>query len=206
MKIEKLLKRVTLVTATLSLVGSLANATDLSQKGPLSFDIYDINKDGYVSKSEFYDIRANRQSIRANQGMPMRNAGNAPDFTLFDKNKDGKLTKLELLEGQNSQMKNNRSNKGNKQGMGQGRINNQGNNSRGMRQNMPTFESYDLNNDGYLIENEMNEARNNRVTQNSEQGKMMRNSGNSTPFSDIDTNNDGKLSKTEFLENQSRKR
>ncbi|MCK5110474.1 MAG: EF-hand domain-containing protein [Arcobacteraceae bacterium] len=209
MKTEKLLTTI----GALCLMGSLANGADLSQRGPISFDIYDTNNDGLVSKSEFYDARAKRQSIRANQGMPMRKAGNAPDFELFDTNKDGKLTKLELLEGQNSQMQKNRSNKGNmnkgqrgnRQGMGQGRSNNQTNSARGMRRNMPTFESYDLNSDGYLTESEMNEARNNRMSQNAQQGKMMRNAGNNTPFSDIDTDNDGKVSKNEFLANQSRR-
>jgi Ca2+-binding EF-hand superfamily protein len=183
MKIEKLLKTVTVAASSLCLMGSLAHGADLSQRGPISFNTYDTNKDGYINKSEFYDTRAKRQSLRANQGKPMKNAGNAPGFSLFDKNKDGKLTKLELLEGQNSQMKNNRLNKGQK-----------GNSSRGMRRNMPTFESYDLNSDGHLTKNEMNKARSNRM------GK------NSTPFSKIDKNNDGKVSKVEFLTNQSQRR
>ncbi len=111
---------------------------------------------------------------------------------------------MELLEGQNGQMQNNRSSRGN---MNKGqRGNRQGNSSRGMRRNMPTFESYDLNSDGYLTQNEMNNAREKRMTQNANQGKMMRNAGNNTPFSNIDTNNDGKVSKTEFLTNQSRRR
>jgi Ca2+-binding EF-hand superfamily protein len=206
MKIEKLLKTVTITAGALCLFGTLSNAADLSQRGPISFAIYDTNKDGYISESEFYDARAKRQSIRASQGMPMRNVGNAPSFDLFDANKDGKLTKLELLEAQSSQMQKNLSNRENKQGMSQGARNNQVNSSRGMKRNMPTFESFDLNSDGYLTENEMNEARNNRMAQNANQGKMMRNAGNNTAFADIDTNNDGKVSKDEFLSNQSRRR
>ncbi len=190
MKIEKLLKTITLTTGALCLIGSLANGADLSQRGAISFDIYDLNKDGYISENEFYDIRGKRQSLKANQGMPMRNAGNAPDFNLFDTNNDGKLTKLELLKAQNTQIKSNRSNQGNmnkgqrgsKQGKGQGRM------------NIPTFENFDLNNDGYLTKKEMAEARGNRS------GRY------STPFSDIDTNNDGQVSKDEFLVNQSKKR
>ncbi len=92
MRVERLLKTATLTVGAVCLFGSLANGADLSQRGAMPFDTYDTNKDGYVSQSEFYDTRAKRQSIRANQGMPMRNAGNAPDFELFDKNKDGKLT------------------------------------------------------------------------------------------------------------------
>jgi len=119
----KLLKRATFSVGAICLFGSLAFGADLSQRGPISFDIYDVNKDGLVSEKEFYDARAARMTIRAEEGMPMRNAGNAPDFTLFDTNKDGKLTKTELLEGQNEQMQNKRSNrgqKGNGRGMNQG--------------------------------------------------------------------------------------
>ena len=34
----------------------------------------------------------------------------------------------------------------------------------------------------------------------------MRNAGNYTPFTDIDINNDGKVSKDEFITNQSRRK
>lgn len=189
-------KSLFLATAALCLLGSLATAANLSQRGPISFDIYDTNKDNLVSESEFYDARAKRQVIKANQGMPMRNAGNAPIFEQFDTNKDGKLTKVELLEGQNAQMQKNRANRGNRQNM-------QGTN---MQRNMPSFESFDLNSDGYLTESEMNTARSKRMTKNAEAGKMMRNAGNSTAFSKIDVNGDGKVSKSEFLANQKRKR
>lgn len=186
MKTEKLFK----ITGALCLIGSLLNGADLSQRGPIPFEIFDANKDGYVSKNEFYDARAKRQSLKVNQGMPMKNVANAPEFSLLDQNKDGKLTKLELLEGQNTQMQKNRSNKGMGQGMGQGQGNMQGNTQR----NMPTFESFDLDDNGYLSESEKNEARGNRMGRNS------------TPFSEIDTNNDGKVSKEEFLKNQLKKR
>lgn len=119
MKVQKLLKTVTLIVGTLSLLGSLTYAADLAQRGPISFDIYDVNKDGLVSKKEFYDARTKRMTIRSNQGLPMRNASNAPAFTQFDTDKDGKLSKIELLEGQNAQMQSRRSNRGAARGMGQ---------------------------------------------------------------------------------------
>ncbi|MCK5111321.1 MAG: EF-hand domain-containing protein [Arcobacteraceae bacterium] len=219
MKVQRLIKTTTLTVGTLCLLGSLANGAELSQKGPISFSIYDTNKDGFVSENEFYDTRAKRMSIKANQGKAMRKAGNAPAFGLFDSNDDGKLTKLELLEGQNTQMQKNRTNKGSKkgrmnkgqkggmQGTQQGRINKGQRGSRqSMQRNMPTFENFDLNNDGHLTEKEMNKARNKRMLQNAQQGKMLRYSGNSTSFSNIDTNNDGKVSKDEFLTNQLKKR
>lgn len=121
--IMKYLKTATLTVGAICLLGSLAFGADLSQRGPISFDIYDTNKNGYVSEDEFYDARAKRMAIKAEQGMPMRNAGNAPEFGQFDTNKDGKLSKVELLEGQNAQMQSKQSNrgqKGNGQGMGRG--------------------------------------------------------------------------------------
>ena len=114
------MKTLILTVGALCLLGSLSNAADLSQRGPISFSVYDTNKNGSVSEKEFYDARAKRMTMRADQGMRMRNAANAPDFSQFDINKDGKLSKVELLEGQNAQMQNKRSNRGNGKGMGQG--------------------------------------------------------------------------------------
>ena len=57
-----------------------------------------------------------------------------------------------------------------------------------------------------MSENELNEARAKRIEQKASEGKMMRNSGNQSNFSDIDTNGDGKVSKEEFMSNQMKKR
>lgn len=102
------------------------NAQQLNSRGPIPFSVYDSNKDGVVTQKEFYDMRAKRIEQKVNQGMPMRNVGNAPSFEEFDSNNDGKLTELELIKGQNAQMQKRRSNKGfgqgqgRKQGMGPG--------------------------------------------------------------------------------------
>ncbi|MFA6197188.1 MAG: EF-hand domain-containing protein [Sulfurimonas sp.] len=194
---KNLVKLNLLVVGVLAVVSTGLLAGDLPARGPIPFSDYDTNKDGTVSESEFNDVRATRMSEKASQGMPMKNAANAPAFNEFDTDHDGKLTKVELLEGQNKQMQKNRSN------MGSGQM---GNNMKGMGRNAPTFESYDLNGDGFLTENELNEAREKRVAQKASEGKMMKNSGNQTKFSEIDTNNDGKISKEEFLANQMKKR
>jgi len=94
----------------LFLVGAVAEEIPL--RGPISFSIYDANSDGYVSEKEFYDTRAKRMEQKAAQGMPMRNAANAPAFSEFDTNKDGKLSEIELLKGQNAQMMKHKGNKG----------------------------------------------------------------------------------------------
>lgn len=97
---------------SLLLVG--VNAQDLPSRGPIAFSVYDVNNDGFISKKEFYDVRDKRMQEKAAQGMPMKNASNAPSFSAFDKDGDGKLTELELLKGQNMQMMKHKANKGNK--------------------------------------------------------------------------------------------
>ncbi|RXK02431.1 hypothetical protein CRV07_13820 [Halarcobacter ebronensis] len=82
------------------------NAANLPARGPIAFSVYDANGDGVISEQEFYDIRAQRIQQKVDQGMPMRNVGNSPDFKYFDTNGDGKLTETELLKGQNTMMQN----------------------------------------------------------------------------------------------------
>jgi Ca2+-binding EF-hand superfamily protein len=81
--------------------------------GPISFSMYDMNKDGTVSADEFNTVRAQRMQQMADQNRPMRNAASAPMFESFDTNHDGKLTQQELLNGQQmrrQEMMNNRQN------------------------------------------------------------------------------------------------
>ncbi|MDA7817688.1 EF-hand domain-containing protein [Sulfurimonas sp.] len=100
-----------LVISTLTMA-STAIAQEMPSRGPIPFGIFDANKDGSITESEFYDARAIRMKQKADQGRPMKNAANAPDFSVYDTNNDGKLNKLELLEGQNKQMQKNRQNRG----------------------------------------------------------------------------------------------
>lgn len=113
------IKMSALLVSLLSLSTLTVSAENLPVRGPMSFEMYDVNKDGSISKDEFYDMREKRMEQKANMGMPMRNAGNAPDFNAFDKDKDGKLTEMEFLKGQNAHMKENRANKGFKGNMQQ---------------------------------------------------------------------------------------
>lgn len=76
----------------------------------------------------------------------------------------------------------------------------------GMGRNMPTFESFDLNKDGFLTENELNEARANRMQKKAEDGRMLRNSANQSEFSEIDLDKDGKVTKEEFISHQAKRR
>jgi len=87
-------------------------------------------------------------------------------------------------------------------GMGQGKGMGMGQNR---MKNQPTFAEFDLNNDGAITQNELEEARTKRMNQNAKDGKMLRNAGNAPAFSDIDTNNDGSVSQEEFSLHQSQK-
>ena len=168
------------------------SAQNIPQRGPIPFSIYDTNKDGFVSQTEFRETRAKRMSQKAKQGMPMRNNSNAPDFNMFDVDKNGKLSKLELREGQNRQMRKNRANKNLGQGM--------------MRRDTPTFKSFDLDGDGYLKGSEMKEARAKRIEQRKSQGKMLMSTCNISEFSEVDLDGDGKVTKEEFRLNQIKNR
>lgn len=85
-------------------------------------------------------------------------------------------------------------NSGQGKGMGMGR---------NCMQNMPTFEEYDLNNDGKITESELDEARTKRMNEKAKEGKMLRNAGNAPAFSQMDKNNDGSLNREEFQLHQS---
>ncbi|EQB35504.1 hypothetical protein M947_09475 [Sulfurimonas hongkongensis] len=71
---------------------------------------------------------------------------------------------------------------------------------------MPTFESFDLNNDGTLTESEMKEARKIRAKERQEEGRMQRSVKSHYEFSRIDSNEDGVVSKKEFEDHQTRRR
>jgi Ca2+-binding EF-hand superfamily protein len=84
----------------------------------------------------------------------------------------------------------------NTRGMGQGKGMMGG--GQNCMKNLPTFEQYDLNNDGKITQSELEEARAKRMSQKSQEGKMLRNAGNAPAFSTMDKNNDGILNQEEF--------
>ncbi len=71
---------------------------------------------------------------------------------------------------------------------------------------MPKFESFDLNSDGHLTENEMKEAREKRVEEKKAEGRMLRNSKDYCEFSEVDSDGDGKVTKDEFKSYQLKRR
>ncbi|MBW6488735.1 EF-hand domain-containing protein [Sulfurimonas sp.] len=70
---------------------------------------------------------------------------------------------------------------------------------------MPKFESFDLNNDGTLTEVELNEAREKRVQERKDDGRMLKNVKEHYEFSKMDANGDGVVDKQEFLDHQTRR-
>ncbi|MCW8889155.1 MAG: EF-hand domain-containing protein [Sedimenticola sp.] len=67
--------------------------------GMARFGDFDLNGDGIVKPDEFDQVRAERQSSKAVQGYPMRNADTAPSFESFDSDGDGVLTPDEFVPG-----------------------------------------------------------------------------------------------------------
>ena len=116
-----LLKEITFSMISVMLLGAVpavAQAQELPDRGPVPFNLYDTDGNNLISEDEFYAVRAKRMQKRADDGFPMRNAGNAPDFSEFDSNGDGMLTPEELSAGQQAQMNKRRGAKGMGQGQG----------------------------------------------------------------------------------------
>jgi Ca2+-binding EF-hand superfamily protein len=177
-----------------------AQAQTPAPRGPDPFSAYDRNGDGSISPDEFETHRQTRMQSRAEEGRMMRNAANAPAFTDFDTNGDGKLSPEELAAGQQRQfMQRPRSGAG----MGPaGGAPQSGMPRPGMRRNMPSFADFDLNGDGRIDPDEMQQARQARITERAEAGYPMRGLQNMPAFEDIDTDRNGSVSPEEFARHQ----
>ena len=177
-----------------------------------NFNQFDTDKDGQLNPDELargqqlqrqkrWEMRQSQgMGMRQGQGRCMRGGCNMPRFEDFDQNQDGIVTPEEFTLGMQQHMQN-RQNMRQGQGMGmrQGQSQGQGM-SRG--RNMPKFEDFDGNKDGYISEQELIEARSMRISSRIQQGYQMRNTANITPFQEIDANLDGKISPEEFSAQQ----
>ena len=156
-----------------------------------TFEDFDLDKNGYLHKEEFIEARTKRISERAKEGYMMRGLSNMMEFEDIDKDADGKITPDEFAQGMAAHRQ------GMGAGMGQGRGMGQG---QGMGRNMPTFEEFDLDKNGYLHKEEFIEARTKRITQRAKEGRMMRGLSNMMEFEDFDKDADGKITPDEFAQ------
>jgi Ca2+-binding EF-hand superfamily protein len=174
-----------------SLVGMVivgaAVAVEIPDRGPIPFEAFDSDGNGAISEEEFYNTRAKRITARVEEGRPMRNLANAPQFSDIDSDGNGVLSPEELQVGQQGHMR---------QGMGTGP------GAGGPGGNRPTFEEFDLNADGVLLEEEFNEAHGKRIAKRSEQGYPMRGLSNMRTFADFDADGDGQVTPEEFAAEQ----
>lgn len=92
-------KRWIIATVSAALIGVAAASQDdfdrddyYERRGPLPFEVMDLDRDGVISADEHAKVRAERQAVRARQGYPMRNAGMAPSFEQIDADRDGSIS------------------------------------------------------------------------------------------------------------------
>jgi hypothetical protein len=99
----------TLVTVVLAAVAAAGAGVAVAQPGytpraPVPFHVLDGDADGFVSTQEFENHRAQQQAARRAQGRLLRNSGQAPNFSAWDQDGDGRLTPTELAAGQQARM------------------------------------------------------------------------------------------------------
>jgi len=105
MNIRKHTRRVFLTVAVATILSSAtAQAEQAPTRGPMPPGSFDRDGDGVITEQEFNTTRAEHMGAMAAQGMPMRGAANAPAFSDFDTNHDGKLTQEEMFAGRRAQM------------------------------------------------------------------------------------------------------
>lgn len=155
-----------------------------------TFGECDLNGDGYITVSEFKEAHAKRMAKYAKDGRMMKNMANAPTFNHIDANKDGKITPEEFQKHQTMHMQNMCGNTTKGMMMSSGKTYSM--------MGMHKFSEFDLNNDGQITENELQEAHTKLMTQHAKEGRMMKNVDNAPTFADIDTDKNGKISTQEF--------
>lgn len=173
-------------------------APEAPAMGPIPFASYDKDGNGAISEEEFNITRTERIQSKINNGMGQgMGMSNAPQFSDFDSNDDGKISVDELRNGQNEQ----RSQRMNKSS------NNQQNNKSILNRSrmMPTFEDIDTDNNGLISRTEMSIFKKQRIESRVEGGYQMKNMSQAYSFDTIDTNQNDAIDPQEFRQHQSSK-
>ena len=101
-------KKVLISALSLALVAGVASASSdederreyYERRGPMPFEVIDLDGDGVVTADEHAQLRSERQAVRAQQGYPMRHAGSAPSFEQMDSDGNGSISRQELADFQ----------------------------------------------------------------------------------------------------------
>jgi hypothetical protein len=85
-------------TILLAMTTASAFAADpaVSARGPVPFESFDADGNGYVNQEEFNTLRSERIRSRSEENRQFRNMGNAPAFSDLDADGDGKLNRKEV--------------------------------------------------------------------------------------------------------------
>ena len=73
-------------------------------RGPVPYEVMDINRDGVVTSDEHAQVHRERHEYREKQGYPMRNAADPGSFDRIDRDGDGAISREELGDWQAQRM------------------------------------------------------------------------------------------------------
>jgi len=173
-----------LITGCLS-----AQTGGLPAQGPIPFEYFDRDNNGFVTEEEFNRARGERMAQRSASGRLMRNAANAPTFAHFDSDANGKLSPEELNTGHKMRMRQH-----------QQRMGRWSEESRHMR--MLDFSEVDLDGSGTISNPEFIQARSRVMNEALHQAPSLKNAAKAPDFVDIDVNKNGVIDPGEFRSHQ----